>query len=234
MIQFNLLPDVKQQYIRAARMKRTAIVVSFLVASTSLFIFIMLFLSVYVFQRTHMKNLSNDIQSKTSELKSIPDLDKVLTIQNQLKSLPALHDSKPVTSRLFGYLTKVTPAQVTVGKTDVDFSTSTISLTGGADSISSINKFVDTLKFATYVDSNVSSSGSEQTTTTKPFSEVVLSTFNRTDKGASYTINLKFDPAIFNSSKKIEITVPSITSTRSETEKPTELFKALPEVKAQQ
>ncbi len=229
MIQFNLLPDVKQQYIRAARMKRTAIVVSFLIASTSLFIFIMLFLSVYVFQRTHMKNLTNDIQSKTQELKSVPDLDKVLTIQNQLKELPDLHAKKPVTSRLFGYLNKLTPAQVTIGNVTLDFVDSTMSIAGTADSLSTINKFVDTLKFSTYTDKNDSNSEN-----TKIFSDVVLSSFSRSDKEATYTITMKFDPAIFDSSKNIEVKVPSITSSRSETEKPGELFKALPEKKAGQ
>jgi Tfp pilus assembly protein PilN len=229
MIQFNLLPDVKQQYIRAARMKRTAIVVSFLIASTSLFIFVMLFLSVYVFQRAHMKNLSNDIQTKTQELKDIPDLDKVLTIQNQLKELPGLHANKPVTSRLFVYLNKLTPAQVTIGNVSVDFAENTMSVAGTADSLSTINKFVDTLKFSTFTDKNDPNSES-----TKIFSDVVLSSFSRSDKEASYTITMKFDPAIFDSSKNIEVNVPSITSSRSETEKPTELFKALPEKKAGQ
>lgn len=229
MIQFNLLPDVKQQYIKTARLKRTVIVVSFLVAATSLFIFVMLFLSVYVFQRAHMKNLSNDIQAKTSELKAIPDLNKVLTIQNQLKALPELHGKKPVTSRLFGYLNKLTPNQVTISNVSVDFLENTMSITGTADSLSTINKFVDTLKFSTFTDKSDSNNESK-----KIFNDVVLSSFSRSEKEATYTITMKFDPEIFDSSKNVEVTVPSITSSRSETEKPSELFKALPDVKAGQ
>lgn len=233
MIQFNLLPDVKQQYIRAARLKRTAIIVSFLVTISSLFIFIMLFLSVYVFQKTHMNNLSEDIKSKTKELENTPDLNKVLTIQNQLNSLPELHGKKPVTSRLFGYMTKITPAQVTIGKLDVDYVGQVINISGSADSIGSINKFVDTLKFTTHVDKKLAT-GTDTPEPIKTFSAVVLSSFGRTEKEASYTVSFKFDPAIFDSSKQIEITVPNITSSRSETEKPSELFKALPEVKVEQ
>ncbi len=230
MIQFNLLPDVKQQYIRAARMKRTAIVIAFLVTASSLFIFIMLFLSVHVFQKNTLDDLSSSIKSKTAELESKPDLDKVLTIQNQLNSLPDLHDQKPVTSRLFTYVAQVTPAQVSIGKIDLDYGTKTISIVGNADSLSTVNKFIDTLKFTTYsVPAEATSPGAESTS--KPFSSVVLSSFSRNDKEATYAIALSYDPTIFDSSKNIVLTVPKIISTRSETEKPTELFKALPEKK---
>lgn len=230
MIQFNLLPDVKQQYIKTNRRKRTVIVVSFLIAASSLAVFVVLFLSVYVFQKNHINNLSNDIKSSTQKLKDIPDLNKVLTIQNQLKELPDLHAEKPVTSRLFGYLNKLTPNQITIGNIKLDYSESTMTLTGSADSLSTVNKFVDTLKFSTYTDTLQV----EQKEKKKVFSEVVLTSFSRSDKDATYTISFKFDPLIFDSSHNIEITVPNITSSRSETEKPTELFKALPEKKTEQ
>lgn len=230
MIQFNLLPDVKQQYIRTARLKRTAILASFLVAASSLFIFTMLLLSVYVFQKKNMNDLSASIKTNTEELKSTPDLDKVLTIQNQLKSLPELHGKKPVTSRLFGYLAKLTPAQVSIGKIDVDLVGQTITVTGTADTLGTVNKFVDTIKFTTHKDNNDTSADKPAS---KTFSEVVLTTFNVNDKGSAYTITFKYDQSIFDSSQNIEITVPSITSSRSETEKPTELFKALPDQNTQ-
>ena len=105
-------------------------------------------------------------------------------------------------------------------------------ITGTADSLQSVNKFVDTLKFTTY--SVVPADGTTpEPSTTKPFSAVVLSDFTRTDKEVTYTITLSFDPVIFNSANNIKLSVPKIISTRSETEKPTDLFKALPETKQQ-
>lgn len=225
MIQFNLLPDVKQEYIKAKRQKHSVIVISLLVAAASLFVFVMMFLTVYVFQRQHIKDLDSEIATSSATLKDTPDLDKVLTIQNQLKSLSQLHDAKPVTSRLFGYLSQVTPSAVTLGKINVDFTNATISVEGSADALSTVNKFVDTLKFSTYQEEGVASKDSDQP---KPFKDVVLASFSRSDKETTYSINLNFDPAIFDSSKKITLAVPKIISTRSETEKPTELFKALP------
>ena len=96
MIQFNMLPDVKQQYLKAAQNKKTAITAGILITAASVFIFTMLFLSVNVFQKKNLSDINSDIKSATEELKKTPDLNKVLTIQNQLKSLPALQAQKPV------------------------------------------------------------------------------------------------------------------------------------------
>lgn len=229
MIQFNLLPDVKLDYIRAKNLKRTVLVVAGLVSASAAAIFILMFLTVNVFQKTHLSHLNTDIADKSEQLKSTKDLDKVLTIQNQLNSLPALHDKKPVTSRLFNYLGLLVPAQVSIGKFDLDFDTSVMNVSGTTDSLGTVNKFVDTLKFTTYT---YEQDGNKKEI--KPFSSVVMASFGRTDKEATYQVKLSFDKAIFDSANKGTLVVPKITSTRSETEKPTDLFKDLPvEQKAQ-
>lgn len=226
MIQFNLLPDVKQEYIKAKRQKHSVIVVSLLVAAVSLFMFILLFLTVRVFQRTHLSNLDDDITTMTKTLNETADLDKILTIQNQLNSLPGLHDQKPVVTRLTNYLSEITPSQVNIGELEADFDATTISIKGTADSLQSVNKFVDTIKFTTFKDG-------EEEATEPPFTAVVLSDFVRNNTETTYTITFSFNKIIFDGNHDIKLTVPQITSTRSETEKPTELFKALPEIKQQ-
>lgn len=226
MIQFNLLPNVKQEYIKAKRLKHSVIVISLLVAAASLFVFIMMFLTVYVFQKTHLTNLNSDIESSTQTLKNTPNLNKILTIQNQLNKLPELHDKKPVVTRLTNYLSAITPAQVNIGEMVADFDEKTIEVKGTSDTLQNVNKFVDTIKFTTFKDNGAESE-------TKPFTGVVLSEFVRNDKETTYTISFSFDEVIFDINHNIALTVPKITSTRSETEKPTELFKALPEVKNQ-
>ncbi len=232
MIQFNMLPDVKQQYLKAAQNKKTAVTAGILITAASVFIFTMLFLSVNVFQKNNLSDINNDIKSLTKELKEKPDLNKILTIQNQLKSLPALQAQKPVVTRLFPYLAAVTPASINIGDLEVSYLDNTMKIVGTADSLQSVNKFVDTLKFTTYA--IVPTDGTDPApSTTKPFSAVVLSDFTRSDKEVTYTIKLSFDPVIFNSADNIALSVPKIISTRSETEKPTELFKALPETKQQ-
>ncbi len=223
MIQFNLLPDVKLDYIKAKNQKRTIIVVCALVSASAAGIFVLLFLTVNVFQKTHMGNLNGDIENYSTQLKNTKDLNKVLTVQNQLNSLPGLHDKKPVNSRLFNYLGQLVPAQVNIGKLNVDHVGYKLSFSGTTDNLGTVNKFVDTLKFTTY-----SFGDGDAKTEVKPFTEVVLASFGRTEKDATYQISLTFDPVIFESSNNGTMTVPKITSTRSDTEKPTDLFKDLP------
>ncbi|MCA9329205.1 hypothetical protein KDA11_01035 [Candidatus Saccharibacteria bacterium] len=226
MIQFNLLPDVKQEYIKAKRQKHSVIMVSLLVASVSLFIFMMLFLTVRVFQVSKINNLNDNISSMSKTLKETTDLNKILTIQNQLNNLPELHDNKPVVSRLTSYVSDITPSKINIGDLEVDFEANTIQIKGTAESLQDVNKFVDTMKFTTIKD------GDEDVKDT-PFSNVVLSDFTRNEDETTYTIDLSFDPIIFDVNHDIALSVPKITSTRSETEKPTELFKALPQVNTQ-
>ncbi len=225
MIQFNLLPDVKQEYLKARRQKHSVIVISLLVAASSLFIFIMLLMTVYVFQTDHLKKVDNDIAAKTKILKDTQDLDKILTIQNQLVSLPGLHSKKPETSRLFKFISQTTPAEASVGKIDLDFATNSIQITGTSDSLGTVNKYIDTLKFTTY------QIAGDSKTDSKPFGKVVMSGFTRTPEGATFQISMNFDIEIFDVTNNVTLVVPKSITTRSETEKPKELFKAIPERK---
>lgn len=216
MIQFNLLPDVKLNYIKAKKTKRMAILISVGCGGTALAIVLLLFLAVNVFQKQHLRDLNSDIAKYSQQLRGTKDLDKILTIQNQLKSLPALHDGKVVSSRLFVFLSQLTPSKATISKSNIDFTTNKLTINGSADDISTINKFADTLKFTTYTAGDKKGNA---------FSNVVLTNFNRDNNGTSYQLDMSFDPAIFDNAQDAKLTVPSIISTRSETEKPTDLFQ---------
>lgn len=235
MIQFNLLPDVKLEFIKATYRRRIISLISFIVAGGFLTIFVLMFLFVRVNQTNHLGDLDKDISKSVSELQSKPDLDKILTIQNQLNSLPGLHDQKVFSSRIFEYLTQLIPSQATVSNVELDLEAKTGVLKGNADSIPTLNKFVDTLKFTDY-----KLEGSD-TKEAKAFSSVVLQNFTFNTKSddtapknlVSYEINFVYDPAIFSNTAKegnavangVKLTVPNIITTRSETQKPTSLFQ---------
>lgn len=218
MIQFNLLPDVKIDYMKASRTKRLVMMASVAITALAVFILILLFLIVNVFQKQHLSNLDKDIASSTAELRAIPDLDKVLTVQNQLTQLTKLHDEKPETSRLTTFLVQLTPSDAKISQVSIDFAANTISLSGSAKNLETINKYVDTLKFTEYKDA-----GGVQT---KAFSGVVLGSYGLSQEGrTTYSIDAKFEPTIFSGTQTIELVVPNIISTRSVTEKPTDLFE---------
>lgn len=224
--QLNLLPDVKLEYLRSSRQKRLVVAAALLLSALSIGVLLMLGSIAYVFQKKSVSNLDNDIKTYTNQLEQIPDLNKVLTVQNQLNSLPALHQQKPQASRVFGYLTKLTPTDANISQFDADFDKYTMTITGTAKSLDVANTFIDTLKFTTY-----SAKGTETSTSgTKAFSKVVMSQFTRNATQANYTITLEFDPVIFDNRSEIEMSVPKIISTRSATEQPaTDLFQKAPE-----
>lgn len=218
MVQFNLLPSVKLEYIKAARTRRMVTSIAIIASLTALGILVILFVNVNFIQTTHINNLTKDISSKVDELEEVEDIDKVLTVQNQLNALTALHEDKPATERVLPYLSTVTPQAASITQTTIDFEAGTISINGQADSLATMNEFVDTLKFTKY---KVGDDGAE----TPAFSEVVLASFSVSDEEATYQIDFKFVPEIFNNTQKVELVIPNIVSTRSQTEKPSDLFQ---------
>ena len=209
MTQFNLLPDIKLEYIKSKRTQDLVIFVSIVLIAAFLAIFVLLYIYVSIIQKQHLNSLSNKITSNTQQVSSGSNLDKVLTIQNQLESLPALYQARPATTELLPFVNQLTPATATISSLNVSFT---------ADSLSTINTFVDTLKFTTYTTG--SSKG------TNAFSNVVLSTFavTTTPPGVSYTISFSYDPLIFNEANPATLSVPNIITTRSITQQPTDLF----------
>lgn len=224
MIQFNLLPDVKVEYMRAQRLRRLIFTACLLVSAAAIVILVFL-LGVSGLEKKHLKDLNRDIASQTTQLQNKPNIDTILTVQNQLESLTGLHDTKPAADRLFTYLNQLTPASVTINNLSIDYTQFTMTITGGADALSSVNQYVDTLKLTTY--------NSDKTTTSAPaFSNVVLSSFgiNTSAKAsgtgqlpASYTMTLSYDKNIFDITQAISLSVPSVT-TRAQIQNPGDLF----------
>ncbi|MFO0881878.1 MAG: PilN domain-containing protein [Candidatus Saccharimonadales bacterium] len=220
MIQLNLLPDVKVKYIKAQRSKRMILLSAIVISGVSLGILVIVGSVVYGAQKVQLSYYDREIKKNSETLNKVSDLDKILTVQNQLNTLEGLHNNKPVTTRLFEFLPQITPNDVQISSLNLNFADPTMQFTGGAKTLESVNKFADTLKFTKFT--------VDDSTDQKPaFSEVVLVNFTRKDGQATYTITLKYNPEIFNSSnKKVTLVVPKITSTRSQTEQPTDLFKA--------
>jgi Tfp pilus assembly protein PilN len=225
-VQFNLLPDVKLEYDRQQRTKRFIYTVSFLAIGVVVALFAVSFVAVNVLQNKLLSDANKDINNYSQKLKSIPNLEKVLTIQNQLSSLPTMHQQKHYTSRLFAYLPQITPTNVHIGKMSVDTTANTMSITGTADTVEIINNFVDTMKFTYYVvPGNLDENGcgnaggkwnnDQQQCTKLAFANVLLTKVDRNDKSASYTVDEGFDPILFTGSQSVTLVVPQEITTRS-------------------
>jgi len=226
MIQLNLLPDIKLDYIKAERTRRLLLTVSVLVTAAAVTILVLLLL-VDLAQKKHLHDLNKDITSESQTLKQKPDISKILTIQNQLESLTSLHATKPEAALLFNnYLDHITPIKVAINNLQIDFTADAMTITGTADSLSTVNQYVDTLKFTTYTTAD------DPNSSQNAFSDVVLTSFGIDSgtgaSGASYTINLSYAAPIFDITKNATLSVPSKVTTRSELEQPGDLFQAAP------
>lgn len=230
MIQFNLLPDVKLEYIKARRERRLVVSIAVIAVGVSVGLLVLVFM-VGVFQKKHLSDLSTDITKESKQLQDKPQINKVLTVQNQLQSIGGLHDGKPSASRLFNYFNELTPAQANITNLELNFAENTILIEGDADALSTVNKYVDTLKFTTYhmADNAGDTSGGKLPFA---FSNVVLSTFGvaSNDKESAdktkitYSITLAYDPLIFDVTKEVSLEVPNKVTTRSQLLQPTDLF----------
>jgi len=208
-IQFNLLPDVKQEFLKAQRTKRTAVSIAVVVSLIALVFLLFMLVTVYVINKKQLRDADKDVKKYSDQLKAVPNLNKVLTVQNQLLSLPSLHADKHVVSKLYTYLPQVTPVTVHMSRLTLDLSTNTMEISGTSDSQKSINTFIDTLKFTTYKQD-------DKQTGNKAFPSVVEKSFGIDQKGASYSLTIQFDPILFSNQTKIEISVPAgLSTTRS-------------------
>lgn len=202
MVQFNLLPDVKVEFINARRQKHLLSTIALIAGAICLGIFIISFFIANVAQKQYLKSLNGDIAKNSKTLREIPDINKILTVQNQLGRLTELHEHKPVTSRVFEYLTQVTPKEASLNKLNLDYSTTTLIIGGKAPSLNTIRIFTETLKATQYESADGAS-------TAKAFSEVVLTTFTVGEEGTDFTIAMKFDPIVFDGKQEgLKLNVP--------------------------
>jgi hypothetical protein len=218
MIQFNLLPAVKLEFVRARRNRRLTLLGTAVVAGVSLLALVLLFANVQL-QAKYSRDLSQDISAESEKLESVEDISGILTVQNQLNSLSALHAAKPEAERVAIYLKQVTPTTVTLSSVGVDFETQTMTISGNAGTVAQVNSFIDTLKFTTYTTT-------ENSDETKAFTEVVLGSVTPDSQQASATfdLTLKFDLTIFSNQTEIKLVVPTKVTTRSQLDRPSDVF----------
>ena len=200
MIQFNLLPDVKLRFVKAQHVKHQVISGAVILGLAALVLLAFMFFTVNVVQKKSLSDLNSDIKTYSNQLQSISDLSSILTVQNQLNTLPGLHNNKVVASRLFTYVNQLTPQNTTLSQLNVNFVDNTMVFSGEAPSLVVVNTYTDTLKATTF------QSG---TNTKKAFSAVVLTSFGSDAGKATYTISFKFDPLIFNSAQTVALAVPA-------------------------
>lgn len=220
MIQINLLPDVKQEYLKAQQMKHAFTVVSILASLAAVAVLGLLFAYVQIVQPRHRANLQKDIDSGISEIKDKKDAVEIVTVQGVLDQIPALQDKKLITSNIFQYLSSFTPRDVAYSEIKLDFNTNTAVFTGQTTTLERANVLANNLKSAKF---NYKEGDSNQSL--KPFSSIVFSSLGKTEqadstKDVGFQITLQFDPLLFN--QKITNQKITVNASSEELALPTE------------
>jgi hypothetical protein len=109
MIEINLVPDVKQELIKAQRVRASVISVSILVGMVAVGVVVVLAVWVFAVQTARGVISDNTIKTESDKLSKVQDINNTLTIQNQLSKLVQMHDAKSVDSRIFDILTTINP-----------------------------------------------------------------------------------------------------------------------------
>ena len=104
MIQINLLPDTKLELVRLQRSRLVVASVAVMVMIASAVILVLLAAYVFGVQSVLVRNATNNIAQANEEFRSIEDIEKTVTVSNQLGYIQSSHESKTMTSRIFALL----------------------------------------------------------------------------------------------------------------------------------
>lgn len=154
MIEINLVPDVKQELIKAQRVRASVISIAIVVGIGAVAIVVILALWVFAIQAARGLISDNTIKNQSEQLSSVEDISNTLTIQHQLSKLSEMHDSKHIDSRLFDILTTINPSapnNVAITNVSLDSATTTIKIEAqAANGYPALDVFKKTINATTF------------------------------------------------------------------------------------
>lgn len=134
MIEINLIPNVKRELLKTRAMRNRVISMSFLIGGAS--IAAVVALAVILGGQLAAEVVQNSgIKDRSDKLMAVEDLNKVVTIQNQLSKINAQHSGKKINSRIFDVVSAVNPPapnNVSFSSIKVNPELKTITLEGSA------------------------------------------------------------------------------------------------------
>lgn len=214
-VQFNLLPNSKYESMKTEAKEALMVRKTVLAALVCAALFVVLLGYTEGVQRVQISATTKSIATGKAKLEKVPNINAILTIQNQLQAAAALHREQHDTSRIFDYMSKLTPPNASVGNLALDMGSKVMKIDGSADSAATVNAFIDTLKYTQYKVGKASAKTA--------FSSVIESNFAIGQSGVTFSITANFDPNLFandltdSDGKPLmpQLVVPNSTNTRA-------------------
>ncbi|MBC7764729.1 hypothetical protein H7Y29_03350 [Microbacteriaceae bacterium] len=230
MIEINLIPDVKQEFIRAQKMRNFTITASILTGLAAGAVVVILGLLLGA-QALHETLARGEVNTQFKKLQSVENIDNVLTIQNQLSKISSINNSKTIDSRLFDVLTAVSPAapnDIKVASVQLNPIDKVLTIEGSAS-----NGYAATETFRKTILNTTLESTTDGQKTSLPLAEDVLLGETSYGEGADgakvlrFTLSFTYAEGLFdNSLRTLRIVTPTtaIDVTDSRTRVPETLF----------
>lgn len=233
MIQINLIPDVKQELLRAQRQRNTVVSLAITVGIAAVSAVALGAAFVFGGQTVASSILDGRIDDESKKLLAVEDLSSALTIQNQLKVLGQTHDTKQIDSRLFDVIAAITPPapnNVTISSFVIDPEAGTITIEAQAEAgYTAAETFTKTIRATT-----VSFSRDAGESETVPLTESVSlgdGGFGENAEGRRvlrFNVSFEYAPDLFSSTTdnvRIESPTGQENATDSYTRVPESIFE---------
>lgn len=134
MIEINLIPDVKREYLKTKSLRNLVITTSVIVGAGTIALAVALGI-IFSGQLVLEMVRSNNIKSEGAKLVAIEDLNKTVTIQQQLSKIDSQQASKSMNSRLFDVMAAINPPapnDIKISLLKMDPEAETVTIEGSA------------------------------------------------------------------------------------------------------
>lgn len=220
MIEINLVPDVKQELIHAQRVRLSVITISIIAGIAAIAIVIVLALLLGV-QGARGFILDRSIDTNSKKLSNVSDINKTLTIQNQLDKISSIHESSHVDSRIFNVLTSLAKSGGS-GDTAIQYTNVVVDTDGGTVTVQAqtptfngLDAFKKTLAATNF---QYTSAGSSDKQTTPLASNISLTSQSQALDASgkhvvSFILDFTYAPELLSpQSKNAQVILPTSTN----------------------
>ncbi len=182
MIDLNLLPDSKLARLKEKRVKQLTISISTVVILASVGLPVFLFVSDLLLQRV-IASKQEKIDTLRREFENKEEVQKILTVQSQLRSIPGVEDQRYFASNLLEVIEHVTPNGVAITSLTAINEDGTFEIQILAPTVGEANRIVDSLDAIEIVDPD------DEKNTISPFDELRVESFSDdSDDPVTFTV----------------------------------------------
>lgn len=172
MIEINLIPDVKQEFLKAQKLRNATVSMSILAGLGAIGLTGVLALLLGA-QLLHEGFQKEAVKTEFAKLQKVSGVNDLLTIQSQLAAIPEIQNNKSMTSRVFDTIVAITPSdqnQIKISNLQIDPESNTMTIEG-----STASGFTATDVFRkTILNTNVSYLSGDEDVTVPLTDEVVM------------------------------------------------------------